>query len=51
MYSAESYVQHIRNALDILHEEIPRALVNVVTYYDITPVTSLSDGLICDAIH
>jgi hypothetical protein len=35
-YSASSYVQNIRNALDILHRGLPRTFVNMVPTIDIT---------------
>uniref|UniRef100_A0A2K5EG90 Phospholipase B1, membrane-associated n=1 Tax=Aotus nancymaae TaxID=37293 RepID=A0A2K5EG90_AOTNA len=32
LYSATNFVDHLRNALDILHREVPRALVNLVDF-------------------
>ncbi|XP_078205742.1 phospholipase B1, membrane-associated isoform X3 [Callithrix jacchus] len=32
LYSAANFVDHLRNALDILHREVPRALVNLVDF-------------------
>ncbi|XP_058143634.1 phospholipase B1, membrane-associated [Dasypus novemcinctus] len=32
LYSAANFFNHLRNALDILHREVPRALVNVVDF-------------------
>ncbi|EPY77421.1 phospholipase B1, membrane-associated [Camelus ferus] len=32
LYSAANYFDHLRNALDILHREVPRALVNLVDF-------------------
>ncbi|XP_013011149.2 phospholipase B1, membrane-associated isoform X1 [Cavia porcellus] len=40
-HSAEEYVQHIRQALDILYEELPRAFINVV---DIMELAGLHQG-------
>ncbi|XP_052042292.1 phospholipase B1, membrane-associated-like [Apodemus sylvaticus] len=31
-YSAANFFDHLRNALDILHKEVPRALVNLVDF-------------------
>ncbi|KAL6043970.1 hypothetical protein STEG23_008342, partial [Scotinomys teguina] len=31
-YSAANFLDHLRNALDILHKEVPRALVNLVHF-------------------
>ncbi|XP_028634820.1 phospholipase B1, membrane-associated [Grammomys surdaster] len=33
-YSAAKFFDHLRNALDILHKEVPRALVNLVDFMD-----------------
>ncbi|XP_036922799.1 phospholipase B1, membrane-associated [Sturnira hondurensis] len=32
LYSAANFFAHLRNALDILHREVPRALVNLVDF-------------------
>ncbi|XP_055478031.1 phospholipase B1, membrane-associated [Psammomys obesus] len=32
LYSAANFLDHLRNALDILHREVPRALVNLVDF-------------------
>ncbi|MBZ3879106.1 Phospholipase B1, membrane-associated [Sciurus carolinensis] len=32
LYSAANFLNHLRNALDILHREVPRALVNLVDF-------------------
>ncbi|XP_042552573.1 phospholipase B1, membrane-associated [Dipodomys spectabilis] len=34
LYSAANFFDHLRNALDILHTEVPRALVNLVDFMD-----------------
>ena len=49
--SPENYRDNVQASLDILHASIPRALVNLVTYFDVSPLTNISDGLVCDAIH
>ena len=38
-------------ALDILHEELPRTLVNLVEPLNMEIVTELNRGLICSALH
>ncbi|KAM9316187.1 phospholipase B1, membrane-associated [Gastrophryne carolinensis] len=38
VFSAVSYVNHIREALDMLHKEVPRAFVNLVEVLDIIPL-------------
>ncbi len=49
--SVENYKKHIQSALDILHAQLPRTFVNLVSIFDITPVASMSDGVICKVIH
>ncbi|PIK37686.1 putative phospholipase B1, membrane-associated-like [Apostichopus japonicus] len=49
-YSAEQYVENIKQALDILHKEMPRTIVNVMGILRVTDVDHLS-SLKCDAIH
>ncbi|KAJ8313633.1 hypothetical protein KUTeg_008194 [Tegillarca granosa] len=46
-YSPVNYGNNIRTALDILHSQVPRAFVNVVEIFDITPVAALSHGFFC----
>jgi len=50
-YSPENYVSHIRTALDILHQELPRTFVNLVPLFDVTPVADMGKGLICKGVH
>ncbi|KAJ8044684.1 Phospholipase B1, membrane-associated [Holothuria leucospilota] len=49
-YSAEQYVENIKQALDIMHREMPRTLVNVMGVLRVSDVDHLS-GLTCDFIH
>ncbi|XP_056873577.1 phospholipase B1, membrane-associated-like [Takifugu flavidus] len=41
LFSAENYVRHIRDSLDYLHKEVPRALVNLVEPLSVTPLREL----------
>lgn len=50
-YSAENYVAHIQTALDYLHENVPRAYINMVDVLDIAIVRTLNANLVCDALH
>ena len=50
VHSPQAYINKVEEALDVLHENVPRALVNVVPYFDITPVTGLADKFVCKAI-
>ncbi|CAC5424043.1 PLB1 [Mytilus coruscus] len=49
-YSAENYIGYIREALDILHAEVPRAFVNLVEVLNIGFASSLREGFVCDTI-
>uniref|UniRef100_UPI003AAC5A81 phospholipase B1, membrane-associated-like n=1 Tax=Centroberyx gerrardi TaxID=166262 RepID=UPI003AAC5A81 len=40
-YSVENYVRYIREGLDYLHKEVPRALVNLVEPLHITPLREM----------
>ncbi|MCJ8736485.1 hypothetical protein PDJAM_G00013010 [Pangasius djambal] len=40
-YSADNFVKNIRDALDILHQEVPRVLVNLVEIFNIDPLRQL----------
>ncbi|KAI3364167.1 hypothetical protein L3Q82_010983, partial [Scortum barcoo] len=41
LYSVENYVSHVRDSLDYLHKEVPRALVNLVEPLHITPLREM----------
>ena len=47
-YNAEEYVRHIRLALDELHANLPRTIVNLNPMFDITPLKTMSTGEDCD---
>ncbi len=49
--SVENYKNHIQSALDILHAQLPRTFVNVVSIFDITPVAAMANGIMCSAVH
>ncbi|XP_030410144.1 phospholipase B1, membrane-associated [Gopherus evgoodei] len=40
-YSAVNFTSHIQEALDILHAEVPRALVNLVEVMDLLPLRQM----------
>ncbi|XP_048831450.1 phospholipase B1, membrane-associated isoform X1 [Brienomyrus brachyistius] len=40
-FSPNNFVSHVRQALDILHQEVPRALVNLVEVLNIIPLRRL----------
>ncbi|XP_044026390.1 phospholipase B1, membrane-associated-like [Siniperca chuatsi] len=41
LYSAENYVRNVRDSLDYLHKEVPRALVNLIEPLHITPLREM----------
>ncbi|XP_045917362.1 phospholipase B1, membrane-associated-like [Micropterus dolomieu] len=41
LYSVENYVRNIRDSLDYLHKEVPRALVNLLEPLHITPLREM----------
>ncbi|XP_045185394.2 phospholipase B1, membrane-associated-like [Mercenaria mercenaria] len=50
-YRAENYVAHIQEALDYLHQNVPRAFVNLVEILDIFIVKTLNENIVCDTLH
>ncbi|XP_048737622.2 uncharacterized protein LOC125652446 [Ostrea edulis] len=50
-FSTANFIGHVTEALDILHQNIPRAFVNVVETLNIADINVLNEGLICDTIH
>uniref|UniRef100_H0XDI7 Phospholipase B1, membrane-associated n=1 Tax=Otolemur garnettii TaxID=30611 RepID=H0XDI7_OTOGA len=44
LYSAANFFGHLRNALDILHREVPRALVNLVDFIDLSAIRQVFLG-------
>jgi phospholipase B1 len=50
-FSPENYVKNVRDALDYLHENLPRAFVNVVQVINITHIRETNRGLVCSLIH
>ena len=50
-YDPIPYRESIEEALDILKEDLPRALVQVVAMFDITPLPDMSTGIDCDILH
>ncbi len=49
--SVKNYTMYIQSALDILHAELPRTFVNMVSNGDVTPLASTSNSIICNAMH
>jgi len=50
-FSAEMYKANIRAALDYLHENVPRAFVNLVEVLNVEMASEVAKGLVCHAVH
>lgn len=50
-YTAEAYKSNVIAALDILHAELPRTLVNLVEPLNMEIVIELNKGILCSALH
>lgn len=48
--SPEKFAGHIQTTLDKLHQQVPKALVQVVSMFDVSPVRHLSADWICDLL-
>ena len=49
-YTPEKYIGNIQEALDILHQEVPKVFVNLVQILDVTRLNAIS-SLYCKALH
>ncbi|XP_076464761.1 uncharacterized protein LOC143296616 [Babylonia areolata] len=47
----EEFHEHVTAALDILHAQLPRTLVNLVEPLNMEIVTDLNKGLLCSTLH
>ncbi|XP_067680319.1 phospholipase B1, membrane-associated-like [Haliotis asinina] len=50
-YNASNYVQNVQQALDILHSNIPRAFVNLVSVNHVDVMQGMNLGSICSILH
>ncbi|KAL4221999.1 Lysophospholipase 1 [Mactra antiquata] len=50
LHSPNTYINKIREALDYLHANVPKAFVNLVEIFDITPLAKVSQGFFCNLI-
>ncbi|CAF0947262.1 unnamed protein product [Rotaria sp. Silwood1] len=46
-YSAATYTNNVKTALDILHSRMPRTLVNFVTVLNVAELEDLHEGAVC----
>ena len=50
-YSAENYIAYIRETLDKIKTNIPKAFVNLVQIFNIAPLARVSvDNIICAVV-
>ena len=47
----ENYIASIKEALDILHKEMPRTFVNLVNIVNVKDIKDMNRGLVCKVIH
>ncbi|XP_071153647.1 phospholipase B1, membrane-associated-like [Mytilus edulis] len=50
-YSGANYANNIKQALDILHAQVPKVLVNVVQIFDIAPTAAMNGEFLCNFVH
>ncbi|XP_060552278.1 phospholipase B1, membrane-associated-like isoform X2 [Ruditapes philippinarum] len=50
IHQPSSYLAKVEEALDILHQNIPKAFINLVQIFDITPLARVSQGFFCNLI-
>lgn len=48
--SPERFVEFYRIALDKLHAEVPKAFVQIIPMFDVSPIRHLSTGFVCDIV-
>ncbi|XP_052809359.1 phospholipase B1, membrane-associated-like [Mya arenaria] len=49
-YSPDSYIAKINETLKILYDNVPKAFVNLVEIFDITPLAGVSQGFFCNLV-
>ena len=47
----ETYIDNIKKGLDILHDQLPRTLVNLVSILNIKDIKDMNKGLVCPTLH
>jgi len=50
LYSPEAYEAKIREAVDILYNELPRVYLNLQVIFDVTPLGNFSQSGVCDTL-
>ncbi|XP_070578250.1 phospholipase B1, membrane-associated-like [Ptychodera flava] len=49
-YKPETYIDNIRKALDVLHDELPKTFVNLISVIQVIEINKMDD-LLCNIIH
>ena len=49
-YTVDNYVNHVKEALDMAHQQMPKTLVQIVPTYDMTPLHLMATDMACDFI-
>ena len=44
------FAGHIEDAIDALHRQVPRMLVQIVPMFDVSPLIHMNTGWHCDAM-
>lgn len=47
----ETYISNIQKGLDILHAELPRTIVNLVSILNVQDIKDMNRGLVCPTLH
>ncbi len=50
-HEPENYINSIQKALDLLHAELPRTLVNFVSMVNVEDIRDMNTGLVCNLLH
>lgn len=51
LHSPDSYINYIREGLDMLYKQVPKAFVNFVSVLNVVDVKMLNKGLVCSLLH
>lgn len=51
LFTPQNYINYIQTALDILHQNLPRTFVNLVTVLRVSEVKDLNLNLVCKTLH
>ena len=46
-----SYINYLRESLDILQQQLPKAIINLVSILNMKDLKDMNDGLVCTGLH